>query len=54
MANYYVMAPFEPMPETEFLERNNEFAKEKRKCIGIVFDCKDYADFSRKWFKTIS
>lgn len=52
MVTYYVMAPYEPMTEQEFLKRREEFAKQKRKCIGIVFNCKDSDDFSRKWFGT--
>lgn len=50
VVTYYVMAPYEPMTETEFLRRREEFMKENRKCIGIVFNCKDSDDFSRKWF----
>lgn len=50
MTNYYVMAPYEPMTEDEFIKRFDEFAKENRKCIGIVLNCQDHDDFSRKWF----
>jgi len=50
MTTYYVITPFDPMTEEEFLRKREQIAAEGRKCMGIVFNCADYADFSRKWF----
>lgn len=47
---YYVITPFDPMPEEKFLKHREQIAKEGRKCIAIVFNCKDYDDFRRKYF----
>lgn len=51
MINYYVVTPFEVMTETELIERKSELIKAGRKVMAIVFDCKDYNDFKRKYFK---
>ena len=47
---YYVMTPFEPVAENEFLQRRDEFIRDGRKCIGIVINCNDTDDFNKKWF----
>ena len=47
---YYVMTPFEPVCEEEFLRRREEFVRNNQKCMGIVFNCENYEDFCRKWF----
>lgn len=48
--DYFVLSPFEPLTESEFIARKKELAKEGRKVIAVVFNCKDYNDFSRKYF----
>ena len=50
---YYVISPFEPMDDIEFAQRKDELKQSGRKVLAIVFDCKDYADFSRKYFANI-
>lgn len=50
---YYVLSPFEPMDDIEFAQRKEELKQSGRKVLAIVFDCKDYADFSRKYFANI-
>ena len=48
--DYFVIAPFEVLNEKEFCEKKEELAKSGRKVIAVVFDCKDYKEFSRKYF----
>lgn len=50
---YYVISPFEPMDDIEFAQRKEELKQSGRKVLAIVFDCKDYDDFSRKYFANI-
>lgn len=50
---YYVISPFEPMDDIEFAQRKEELNRSNRKVLAIVFDCKDYDDFSRKYFASI-
>lgn len=38
------------MTEKDFLSRQSEFAKEGRKVLAIIFNCKDYKDFRIKYF----
>ena len=47
---YYVMTPYEPVTEEQFLARRDEFIANGQKCMGIVFNCEDSDDFRRKWF----
>ena len=47
---YYVVTPFEPMPEPEFLRRRDELIQQGAKVMAIVFNCEDYEDFKRKYF----
>ena len=51
MTNYYVVTPFEVMTEAELIERISELKMARRKVMAIVYDCKDYNDFKRKYFK---
>ena len=50
MTTYYVITPFDPMTEEEFLKNREQIAKEGRKCMAIVFNCENYEDFKRKYF----
>lgn len=50
MTTYYVITPFDPMTEEEFLKKREQIAKEGRKCKAIVFNCENYEDFKRKYF----
>lgn len=50
MTTYFVITPFDPMTEEEFLRNREKLAAQRRKVMGVVFNCRDYADFKRKWF----
>lgn len=50
MTHYYVVTPFEVFPEEEFLKKMEDLARAGSKVMAIVFNCKDYKDFERKWF----
>lgn len=51
MTNYFVVAPSEVLTEDELIERKAELIKDGRKVIAVVFNCKDYEDFERKYYK---
>lgn len=50
MTDYFVLTPFCPMTKEEFCEKKEQLAKEGRKVMAVVWDCKDYRDFERKYF----
>ena len=51
MEDYYVVEPFDVYRQSEFTKEVREELKRKgRRVIAIVFNCKDYEDFSRKYF----
>lgn len=48
---YYVITPFEVLSEPEFMAKREDLARAgNRHIMGVVFNCKDYGDFRRKWF----
>lgn len=51
MTDYFVVTPFEVLTEAELIERKAELIKDGRKVMAVVFNCKDYEDFKRKYYK---
>lgn len=50
MTDYFVVSPFMPLSKEEFIPQKEKLAAEGRKVIAVVFNCKDYRDFERKYF----
>lgn len=49
--NYFVFTPYEVYTEDQLTsEFRAQLAREGRKCLAIVFNCKDYEGFKRKYF----
>lgn len=52
--DYFVFVPFEVIAEKELTQqKKKELAKSGRKCMAVVFNCKDRKDFDRKYFGNI-
>lgn len=50
--DYFIVTPFDVYRDDEFTNEVKErLASEGHKVIGVVFDCKDYKEFERKYFK---
>lgn len=50
--DYFIVTPFDVYRDDEFTNEVKErLAREGHKVIGVVFDCKDYKEFERKYFK---
>lgn len=50
MTDIYVVTPFDTFTTKEFIAKKEQLAKEGRKVMAVVFNCRSLTDFEIKYF----
>jgi hypothetical protein len=46
----FVVTPFDVYTKKDFCEKKEQLAKEGRKVMAVVFNCRSLIDFEKKYF----
>lgn len=50
MTDIFVVAPFDTYTTKEFFAKKEQLAKEGRKVMAVVFNCRTFQEFEQRYF----
>jgi hypothetical protein len=50
MTDMFVVTPFDVYTKKDFCEKKEQLAKEGRKVMAVVFNCRTFQEFEEKYF----
>ena len=50
MTDMFVVTPYDVYTKKEFCEKKEQLAKEGRKVMAVVFNCRTFQEFEEKYF----